>query len=182
MDLQGFRETQSPWVFTQPPTRLVEIQVGRLETPSKGKDTAPTPDARFSGWAAPMSDGRMGTDYRPKCEANMPVGTQFATRQFMQHNAEELMKISRKRQAEQTGAGLAYDSRTDVPAQSYIRCSPNMCQVMPNVSEGVGVERVDTSPELFGTFATSRASFMTPAAPIGTQRYEGGRNTVRGVF
>jgi hypothetical protein len=181
MDLQGFRETQSPWVFTQPPERLVEIQVGRLEAPKK--DTAPTPDARFAGWAAPMSDGRVGTDYRPKCEANMPTGTQFATRQFMQRNAEEIMNLSRKRQAQQTGAGLAFDSRTDVPAQSYVRCSPNECRIMPNVSEGVGVERVEgSSPELFGTFAMSRASWMTPAAPSLTHKYEGGRNTPRGVF
>ncbi len=181
MDLQGFRETQSPWVFTQPPTRLVEIQVGRLEAPKK--DTEPTPDARFSGWAAPMSDGRVGTDYRPKCEANMPVGTQFATRQFMQRNASEIMHLSRKRQAQQTGAGLSFDSRTDVPAASYVRCSPNECKMMPNVSGGVGVERIEgSSPDLFGTFAMSRASWMTPATPSGTTRYEGGRNTPRGVF
>ena len=181
MDLQGFRETQSPWVFTQPPERLVEIQVGRLETPKK--DTTPTPDARFAGWAAPMSDGRVGTDYRPKCEANMPAGTQFATRQFMQHNAEQLMQLSRKRQAEQTGAGLSFDSRTDVPAAALIRCSPNECKTILNAENGIGVERVEgSSPELFGTFATSRASWMTPAAPSLTRKYEGGRNTPRGVF
>lgn len=181
MDLQGFRETQSPWVFTQPPTRLVEVQVGRLEAPKK--DTQPTPDSRYAGWAAPMSDGRVGTDYRPKCEANMPVGTQFATRQFMQKNAEQLMMLSRKRQAQQTGAGLAYDSRTDVPAESLIRCSPNECRTVLNASNGVGVERVEgSSPELFGTFATSRASFFMPATPSITKKYEGGRNTPRGIF
>ncbi len=181
MDFQGFRETQSPWVFTQPPTRLVEVQVGRLEAPKK--DTASTPDARFAGWAAPMSDGRIGTDYRPKCEANMPTGTQFATRQFMQKNAEELMNLSRKRQAQLTGAGLSFDSRTDVPAQSLVRCSPNECRTVLNSPSGVGVERVEgSSPELFGTFAMSRASWMTPATPSITQRYEGGRNSPRGVF
>ena len=181
MDLQGFRETQSPWVFTQPPTRLVEIQVGRLEAPKK--DTAPTPDSRFAGWAAPMSDGRIGTDYRPKCEANMPVGTQFTTRQFMQRNAEELMKLSRKRQAQQTGAGRAFDSRTDVPAASLVRCSPNECKTIVNSENGIGVERVEgSSPELFGTFAMSRASWMTPAKPSITTKYEGGRNSIRGIF
>ena len=181
MDLQGFRETQSPWVFTQPPERLVEIQVGRLEAPKV--NTAPTPDARFAGWAAPMSDGRVGTDYRPKCEANMPTGTQFATRQFMQRNAEHLMNLSRTRQAQQTGAGMSYDSRTDVPAAALVRCSPNECKVIMNAEDGIGVERVEGStPDLFGTFAMSRASLMTPASPSITRRYEGGRNTPRGVF
>ena len=146
-------------------------------------DTLPTPDARYSGWAAPMSDGRFGTDYRPKCEANMPVGTQFATRQFMQKNAEELIMLSRKRQAQQSGAGLAYDSRTDVPAESLIRCSPNECRTVKNAEYGIGVERVEgSSPELFGTFAISRPSIMTPATPTITKKYEGGRNTPREVF
>lgn len=178
MDLKGFREAQSPWFFSQPPTRLVEINLQNKTAPRK--DTQPTPDARFSGWAAPMEDGRLVTDYRSKCEVNFPTGTQFATRQFMQRNADEIMKASRKRQASAAGAGLSFDSRTDVPAQMFVRCSTDSCYYTQNVSEGVGVERIEgSSPPLFGTFSISRASWMTPAQPTLTTKFEGGRNSLR---
>ena len=38
------------------------------------KNTVATPDSRFPGWAAPMSDGRLITDYRSHCAANIPAG------------------------------------------------------------------------------------------------------------
>ena len=180
MDINGFREPQSPWFFTQPPTYLTEIQVNRVVAPKRNTD--PTPDSRFPGWSAPMEDGRAQTDYRPKCAVNFAAGTQFAGRRFMQHNAEQIIQQSRNRQAEKNGAGMSYDSITEVPAQMYVYCSPDQCDYQMNMSKGVGVERSESVPPLFGTFATSRPSLLTPAQPTLTRMYEGGRNSVRGVF
>lgn len=179
MDLDGFREAQSPFFFNQPPTWLVEAGVKKQGNEKKSQMT-PTPDNRFPGWAAPMSDGRICTDYRSKCELNIPTGMQFASRQFMQRNAEAIIQKSRQRQAELSGAGMAYDSRTDVPASSLVKCDTEMCSYYPYVEGGVGTERQENVPELFGTFSPSRPSLQRPAEPILTTKYEGGRNTVRG--
>ena len=180
MDADGFREPQSPWFFTQPPQFLVETRVNKVAIPRK--DTAPTEDNRFPGWAAPMSDGRLVTDYRSKCEVNFPTGTQFASRQFMQKNAESIIAQSRQRHANRAGAGMAFDSRTDVPSEMNVVCNKEECGYFENVPGGVGVSRTESVPELFGTFATSRASWLTPAQPMLTQINEGGRNSVRGKF
>jgi hypothetical protein len=178
MDLDGFREPQSPFFFNQPPTWLLESSVKRKVVPAKQTD--PTPDNRFPGWAAPMSDGRVGTDYRPNCALNFPTGTQFASRQFLQKNAESIIQTTRKRVADSLGAGLSYDSSTVVPASMVVQCDNEKCTMSPYVERGIGVERQENVPELFGTFSSSSPSLLRPAEPIGTTRYEGGRNTVRG--
>jgi hypothetical protein len=180
MDLDGFREPQSPWFFSQPPTYLVEARVNRVVADKK--DTAPTQDARFPGYAAPMDDGRLVTDYRTHCAVNIPTGQQFASRKFMQRNGEAIIMESRRRQASRAGAGMAFDSRTDVPAQLTVHCDAQSCGYRPNVAKGVGVERREPTPFLFGTFAMSRPSWGIPAEPPLTMREEGGRNSVRGLF
>ena len=180
MDVDGFREPQSPWFFSQPPTYLVESGVNRVIAPRK--DTPPTQDNRFPGYAAPMDDGRLVTDYRTHCAVNIPTGQQFATRGFMQRNGDAIIMQSRRRYAERTGAGRPFDSRTDVPTQYTVKCDQQSCGYRPNEPKGVGVERREPVPQLFGTFAISRPSWHTPAQPPLTQRQEGGRNSVRGVF
>jgi hypothetical protein len=180
MDSDGFREAQSPWFFTQPNQYVLETRLNKIIAPKK--NTNPTPDNRFPGWAGPMDDGRLVTDYRAHCETNIQTGYQYATKQFLQKNADKVISQSRQRQVQNSGAGMSYDFRTDVPAQSFVKCSPTMCQVRENVPSGIGMERVESVPELFGTFATSHKSMFTPATPSITSRYEGGRNTVRGIF
>ncbi len=180
MDINGFREPQSPWFFTQPPMYLTETQVRGIIAPKKNTD--PTFDSRFAGYAAPMEDGRLVTDYRSKCELNIPTGSQYASRRFMQRNAESIITQSRNRQAEKTGAGLAFDSRTDVPAMATVKCTPDECGYRLNQPKGVGVERQEGVPQLFGTFATSRPSYFEPAQPPLTQVDEGGRNSTRGRY
>jgi hypothetical protein len=51
--------------------------------------------------------------------------------------------------------------------------------VSPGNSRGVGLERIERLPELFGTFAESTPSVGRPAKPSFTQKEEGGRNTRR---
>jgi hypothetical protein len=179
MDTDGFRKPQSPWFFTQPATVLIEANANSRVAPKK--ETGATPDNRYPGWAAVMDDGRLATDYRPRCAVNIPTGSQYATRQFMQANGESLMQQSRQRQAEKVGAGLAYDSSTELPPVAYVSCAADgRCAYQPNLPRGLGIERSEPIPELFGTFANSRPSMWRPAAPRGTTHYEGGRNTPRG--
>jgi hypothetical protein len=180
MDINGFREAQSPWFFTQPPTYLVETRATAVVVPTK--TTAPVQDNRFPGWAAPMEDGRLVTDYRSQCELNIPAGMQYATTRFMQRNASEIMEKARHRQSVIAGAGLPYDSVTEMPAAAYVNCDAFTCSVTRGVSNGVGLVRKEPVPELFGTFSRSRPSILEPAKPLGTRTEEGGRNTVRGVF
>ena len=177
MDINGFREAQSPWFFSQPPEYLVETRVNKLEAPVR--HTAPTPDNRYAGWAAPMEDGRVSTDYRPKCAARAAAGTQFATRRFMQHNAVSIMNLSQKRQAEQTGAGRSY-MVTEPPPVAFAKCSPEACHYTDVNGSGIGISRKERVPELFGTFAQSIPHSSVKDQPMLTMYYEGGRNSIRG--
>lgn len=177
MDINGFREPQSPWFFTQPPEYLVETRVKKLEAPTKG--TEPTPDNRYHGWAAPMEDGRLATDYRPKCSANIATGTQFATRRWMQDNAESIINLSQRRSAELVGAGRSYMPMEPAPV-AYIKCNTDECRYTPVEGNGIGVKRTENVPELFGTFAPSAPHVGVVDKPLMTMYYEGGRNTPRG--
>ena len=187
MDINGFREPQSPWFFTQPPTMLVDIRNSE-RTPEKQTKSLPTQDNRYPGWAAHMNDGRLVTDYRSRCEVKVPTGSQFATRLFMQRNANSIISQSRKRQVANTGAGLSYDGATEMPAAEYVRCSTSECKFSAAFSHsvgdpnGVGTVRVEGVPALFGTFSEKSASILNPAKPLFTQVQEGGRNTVRGII
>ena len=178
MDINGFREAQSPWFFNQPATQLVDIRNTAIMTTPQA-NTLPTQDARYPGWAAPMNDGRIATDYRTHCEVNIPTGMQYASRQFMQKNADALISQARKRQAANTGAGLSWDSSTLMPPMAYVQCDTGACHMSQGNAKGVGIERRDKAPELFGTFAESYPSMGTPAKPSFTQKEEGGRNTRR---
>jgi hypothetical protein len=179
MDINGFREPQSPWFFSQPPTMLVDIRNSE-RTPEKQTKSLPTQDNRYPGWAANMADGRLVTDYRSRCEVNIPTGSQFATRQFMQRNAESIMSQSRERQAINTGAGLSYDASTEMPAAENIHCGISECKIRTVETHGVGISRPEKVPQLFGTFSVKTPSLLSPAKPSLTQVQEGGRNTVRG--
>ena len=180
MDVNGFRDPQSPWLFGNTNSHLIESRVRANEAPSR--DTYPSPDSRFPGWAAQMSDGRIATDYRPKCSKNIPTGQQFATRGWMQKNAEELIHLSRKRQAELAGAGQSYDPRSEVPPVAYVKCDTIDCGYTEVNTKGVGIERSEHVPNLFGTFAQSSSYWGKQDQPTITMIEEGGRNTVRGRF
>ena len=179
MDTDGYRLPQSPWFFSKPSKRAIEQEARSLQVPKQ--TTLPTQDARYAGWAAPMGDGRLVTDYRSHCELNVPTGMQFATKAFFQRNAEEIMQTARRRQAEQTGANLPYNSAINMPAARYVKCDEMQCFVKNGTQKGVGTERIESVPDLFGTFSPTYAS-QTPSQPMLTRVFEGGRNTPRGVF
>jgi hypothetical protein len=172
MDVNGFREAQSPFFFNQPPTYLVEVTTARVALPPQ-KTTLPTPDSRFPGYAAPMSDGRLVTDYRASCETAIPSHQSYAVRHWMQRNGEEIIKTSRNRQAQ----GASAD--TEMPARSFVKCDPQQCVRVAGSPTGVGQVRQESVPPLFGTFVSTGRFAKKPITPL-TTHYEGGRNTPRG--
>lgn len=129
-----------------------------------------------------MSDGRLVTTYKNHCSQNIPEGRQFATKEWMTRNSEELIRVSRERLAQQTGAIYGLDSSVVPPPANIVECSRSDCTRTPtNLVGGFGNERApDTLPELFGTWdPRSMATQPAPNTSLTTQ-YEGGRNTPRG--
>ena len=143
------------------------------------------PDNRYPAYAALMSDGRLVTDYRSKCEKNIPVGKQFATHQFMVNNAEQMIAESRRRQAIWNGAlfGLAATQPMPADVQS---CTADGCTVrQTHARHGLGLERRSEGvPTLFGTYEIepTLTEQLADTRKVGvTTRFEGGRNSFRGM-
>jgi hypothetical protein len=142
----------------------------------------PTEDSRFPGWAAPMSDGRLVTSYQNHCSQNVPTGKQYPTKDWMTHNATDIIQLGRERAAKQTGSIYGLDNSVVPPPVSYVACTRSECSRAPtNEVGGFGTERApEELPELFGTW-DARTVTVSPKPRTGiTTVYEGGRNTPRG--
>ena len=148
MDNQGFRLPQYP---TQPSQQFVKKE-GQREVDAQTLKTYPAPDNRYNAYAAKMEDAHYITDYRQSCVSRAPPGSQFAVKQWTIHNSDEIIHISRKRQAEQTGQVFGSAS-TDLGPAQYQSCTTNSCSIARSgLINGIGIERTDKSPALFGTF------------------------------
>jgi hypothetical protein len=177
MDSKGFRIRGEPDLVHQPGQTIVNQEVWREVDATK---TVPAPDSRFRGYAAPLSDGRLVTDYRDKCVTRAPPGTQFAVKQWTVKNTDDIIRISRDRQVQNTGQALG-TAQTELPAALYQHCTPTGCVfTRSGYSDGIGLERIDKAPELFGTFDFP----PTPATEAKNKNYtalntkvEYGRNT-----
>lgn len=139
-------------------------------------------DSRFPGWAAPMSDGRLVTSYKNHCSQNIPEGKQFATKDWMTRNAEELIRVSRERLSHQTGAIYGLDPTVVPPPANLVDCTRSDCKRTPTeIPGGFGTERVpEAVPELFGTWDPTSMMPRPKSNTSLTTHYEGGRNTPRG--
>jgi len=148
MDNQGFRIPQYP---VQPSNSFVKKE-GKREVNAQAQKTQPAPDNRYNAYAAMMEDAHYITDYRPNCVSRAPPGSQFAVKQWTIHNSDEIMNISRKRQAEQTGQVLG-SANTELGPAQYQSCTTNSCSIVRSgLPNGIGIERMDKTPSLFGTF------------------------------
>lgn len=179
MDSQFFRVATEPNYYHGLSSYEAEKIANR--TTVSTRNTQPSMDSRFPGWAAPMADGRLVTDYRPHCNENIPAGKQFATKEWIQTNTDDVIAISRARFAQSTGAIYAYDNTVVAPPESLVKCDKVECVFMPSgQANGIGVERVyDRAPELFGTYQLPK--MKAPRAHVGiNQKFEGGRNSWRG--
>lgn len=143
--------------------------------------TLPTPDARFPGWSAVnMTDGRFATDWRPHGCYNIPTGSQYGTRQWMQKNTDTIINVSRQRLAESVGVVRGFDNTVEPPPAVTMTCDAVTCErTETHLPYGIGVARQDTVPELFGTFAAAPPT-APQSVPSITRTFEGGRNTPRG--
>ncbi len=89
MDSQFFRiPTQPNYYFGISP---YEAERTAYKTAVSQRNTFPTPDSRFPGYAAPMDDGRLVTDYRPHCNENVPAGVQFPVKEWVTKNRKSLL-------------------------------------------------------------------------------------------
>jgi len=149
-------------------------------------DQAPTPDSRFPGWAAPMSDGRLVTSYKSHCSHNIPVGKQYPTKEWMTKHATDIIATSRDRYAKLTGSMYGLDSSVVPPPALLATCTTEGCTLeRTNQPNGIGMERTDSvPPELFGTWNPKLANKGHRNAPSAntklTTDYEWGLNTPRG--
>ncbi len=181
MDSQFFRiPTQPNYYFGISP---YEAQRTAYKTAVSQRNTFPTQDSRFPGWAAPMEDGRLVTDYRPHCNENVPAGVQFPVKEWITKNADEIIALSRDRQARLSGGQYAFDRSVVPPPESIVKCDKVDCAFFPTeAANGIGTERVyDKAPELFGTFDLPKQ--VAPRANVALNRnFENGRNSPRGRF
>jgi len=148
MDGNGFRIDDNSGVIHQPSWWTLRQETTRETEATK---TTPVPSSRYSAYAAPMEDGRLVTDYRQACVTRAPPGTQYAVKQWTIHNADEIVRLSRARQVQNTGQALG-SARTGVEPYAYQQCSTEKCHFYGGSPDGIGLERIEPTPELFGTF------------------------------
>jgi len=173
MDSKFFRKTTDPNYYAQ------NIVQEPRQQPA-GRPSLPTADTRFPGYASTASDGRLVTDYRPRCSQNVKAGSQYATKEWLIHNTDSIIDVSRERQATYTGAIYGFD-KTVVPLmEGAVQCYPMGCEYLDGDKNGVGIERLDKAPELFGTFSYQGFLRAPRAKTDLTTRFEGGRNSMRG--
>ena len=179
MDSQNFRKQTSPNLIPSVSSSVTEKAVNEANVPEL-KITAPIPDQRYPQYATVMHDGRLATDYRPRCALNT-VAPKYGNsmRSWFQHNTDALIQVSRKRQADRVGA--QYMKAATVPAARQLQqCDEYECKFLKNTQSGsIGLERVEGVPPLFGTFSDPRHP-MPSSGSFLTTNYEGGRNTPRG--
>lgn len=179
MDSKLFRKETQPSFQPKYKSGVIEKAVDRLETPSK--ITAPIDDPRYPKYAGMMEDGRLVTDYKSHC-ANNVVASKYGNslRGFLQHNADALIQVSRKRQAERAGAQF-YKAATVAGPKIYQKCNPYDCDfTQSDYKESIGMQRSEPVPELFGTFADPNKDAPATTNHSLTTVFEGGRNTPRG--
>jgi hypothetical protein len=144
------------------------------------KRTSPVEDNRYPGYASNMADARLVTDYKSNCEKNVVSPSQGNPfRSWLQHHADGIIQLSRHRQAEMTGA-YYYNAHTTVPPKQLQKCDEFDCLFTnTGVSFGVGLNREEETPYLFGTFAKVSKDPPVKRTPV-TEVFEGGRNTPHG--
>lgn len=149
MDSKGFRIKGELDSVYQPTYWAVRQETAREFNATK---TTAAPDNRFRAYAAPLEDGRLVTDYRQSCVTRAPYGKQSAVKAWTVHSADEIIRLTRERQLQDTGHVLG-TADTVPPAAEEQTCDVNRCRMYgTGATFGIGLERTDKCPELFGTF------------------------------
>jgi hypothetical protein len=103
-----------------------------------------------------MEDGRMFTDYRPKCisnysipalnevEGNYTVPNSYEYRQYLINNAQDIMNKNKKAAYDLNSCGPCmkpYDEGTMLPEQRMIKCDASKCSFHGGDANGLGLGR-----------------------------------------
>lgn len=110
--------------------------------PNCGKSTR-----KLNDCAPRMSDGRVFTDYRPRCTVQYQILNEkqgsYAARQYMISNANALMKDN-LHVAEKNSKCDCYPKNaqgTEMPPSQVQKCNSKSCTVSKPDSKGVGLVR-----------------------------------------
>ena len=176
MDSKLFRLPTSPnFIRQQQPVDVRTIAANQ---------SIPAPDSRFPGWPAPMADARLVTNYQPHCQSNIPAGRQYPTVRWMQRNGEQIIDMNRRISAKRMGAMYPLDPTVVPPPTDVFSCSKSECaRKSTGLPGGIGTERREPVPDLFGTYMIA---YSSPGDAVATKtwlthNYEGGRNSLRGA-
>ena len=178
MDSQRFVKPTNPNFMIKANSSTLERAQASMSKPDKR--ITPVDDVRYPGYASPMEDGRLVTDYKSHCEYNV-VPSQYGNsfRSWLQHHADGFVQVSRHRQAERAGAYF-YGAETAIPPKQFQRCDEFDCVFsLTGIKNSLGLSRDETVPSLFGTFGKPNLDAPSKRVPL-TQSYEGGRNTPHG--
>lgn len=182
MDSRLFVLPTEPQLYNSPNPRASKQAAFSRSVPEGQYYIGPAPDSRFPGWAGPMSDARLATDWRPHCNRNVAPNLQFGTTQWMQRNADQIIEVSRERLSQDAGANRGFDNTVVAPPANIVSCDIMKCGfTQTNLPYGIGTERQEPVPELFGTFNTDIQGQTQRLPPI-TSQFEGGRNSTRGRY
>ena len=100
-----------------------------------------------------MADGRLFTDYRPRCDVNYGVDglkstaigmDSYAYRQFLIANASKLMTSQRSAAYNIASCGPCkepYNVGTMLPEQNIVRCDKQTCKFSVQNPQGLGTGR-----------------------------------------
>lgn len=113
-------------------------------------------DNKYNNCPPLMADGRMFTDYRPRCIANFAVAggaslpgnfdlpNSYEYRQYLIKNASDIMAKNRQMAYQNNACGPCtnpYNEGTMLPEQSMVKCDANKCSFYSNDSTGLGQGR-----------------------------------------
>lgn len=118
-------------------------------------DCTKSSNNKFSSCPPRMSDGRMFTDYRPRCIANFAVTggdlegnydlpNSYEYRQFLINNADNIMSKNRQNAYNNNACGPCtnpYNEGTMLNEQNTVKCDANKCSFYSNDVLGLGTGR-----------------------------------------
>lgn len=120
-----------------------------------------------------MADGRIFTDYRPRCDLNYSIpgakdsmmgSSSYTYRQYLIQHADQLMAGQRALTYGSAVCGPCmppYDVGTMLPEQSIVKCDAQVCTRVGNDPSGIGQGRFyGATPDA----AAARAQFLARKA------------------
>lgn len=110
-----------------------------------------------------MSDGRLFTDYRPRCDINYIIPPtnelidSYNYRQFLIQNADVILNEHRKNAYAAAACLPCSDFETMLPEQTIQKCNSKTCAFVMNDPVGLGLGRSqgEYDPELLKMYQAS---------------------------